>query len=714
MSDALYSDAWYRVADSRPQIRSQLAIHRHHYRGELWYVLENAAHRRVHRFTPAAYRLIDMFDGSKTVNELWEHARERLGDEAPTQDDLIQLLSQLHEADALTADLSPDSKADEQFRDRQSQNTRRNTWRSPLMWRIPLFDPDPILHRLRPLGYALFTTRGLLVWIALVAAACVTGVAHWQQLTENLSDRVLAPSNLVVLLLVFPVLKLIHEFGHALAVKAFGGEVHELGVMLLVFNPIPYVDASAASTFPRKRERCVVGAAGMMAEIFVAALALLAWTLVEPGVLRALLFNIVFIASVSTIMFNANPFLKFDGYSMLSDAIEIPNLSARGTSYLRYLAERYVLGNRRLPRPKSTAGARRWLFTHAVGSVVCRVLVMASICLFVAGKFFSLGVLLAVWAFTAWCLLPVGRGVIYLLRSPSLTEVRGRAVLVSVLLAVMATSLMCIVPAPLRTRAEGVVWVPDEAVLRAATDGFVIRFLVEPGATVRRGDPVIECADPLLNTEVQAREAQLNGLRARQDGEWIVDRVAAAVTAEEISRAENELESERSRVSSLILTSPCDGTLIVDQFEDLVGRYVRKGDPIAHVLNPADVVARVVVLQENVDLVRNRLNGTRIRLSESPGQVVPAVIRREVPEASSRLPSAALGTRGGGSIAVDPTDPDGVASLQTLFQFDVHFPLRSNLPHIGGRVFVRFDHGWEPIIARWYHRAKQVWEKNRG
>ena len=110
-----------------------------------------------------------------------------------------------------------------------------------------------------------------------------------------------------------PLIKAMHELGHATATHAGGGEVHDMGVMMLVLFPVPYVDASGASALGSKWRRALVGAGGMIAEVFVAALAMFAWTLLEPGLARAAMFNVMLVAGVSTVLVNGNPLLRFDG-----------------------------------------------------------------------------------------------------------------------------------------------------------------------------------------------------------------------------------------------------------------------------------------------------------------------------------------------------------------------------------------------------------------
>src|SRR6185436_15722548 len=325
VSEDLYSPSWYRVANLRPRLRGHVRIHRHHYRGELWYVLEDRVSRRMHRFNPQAHYVIGLMDGRRTVQALWDAAIERFGDDAPTQDEVIRLLGQLHAADVLQTEMAPD--VDEILR--RAQKTRQRSLMqklSPLALRIPLVDPERFLERWLPYYRWLFGPAGALLWLMVVGTGLALATAHWRELTESMSDRVLAPRNLLLLALTFPLVKLLHELGHACATKAWGGEVHDMGVMLLVLMPVPYVDATASSAFRETRRRVVVGAAGILVETFVASLALFVWLQAEPGTLRAMLYDVMLIAGVSTVVFNGNPLLRFDGYYILADLLQMPNL----------------------------------------------------------------------------------------------------------------------------------------------------------------------------------------------------------------------------------------------------------------------------------------------------------------------------------------------------------------------------------------------------
>jgi putative peptide zinc metalloprotease protein len=704
----LFSASWYRVAGLTPRLRSHAQIHRHEYRERLWYVLQDHSTQRFHRFSPPAYLVIGLMDGRRTVQEIWDVAQARLDEEAPTQDELIQLLGQLHAADVLQCDVPPD--AAEVLRRHDQQRERR--WRSQLLsvlsWRVPVMDPERFLQRTLPLVRPLLGWTGALIWLSVVGAATVVAAAHWTDLTRNVVDQVLAPTNLLLLWLAFPLVKLLHELGHAYATRAFGGEVHDLGIMILVLTPVPYVDASAASAFRSKWQRILVGAAGMLVELFLAALALFVWLNAQPGAIRALAYNVIFIASVSTIVFNANPLLRFDGYYILADLLEIPNLRDRARAYVGYLGERYLFGRRDAEPAEASPGERVWFVIYTPASFVYRMLVTFGIVLFIAAKFFVVGVVMAALAVVAWAIVPVAKGLKFLFTSPRLRRVRGRAVTVSAGLAAALVALVAVVPVPFRSRAEGVVWIPDEAVVRASVDGFIDRVVAQPGSRVARGAVLIVCRDPLLAARVEELAARLRELEARYTALRVTDRVKAEIVREEIAYVTATLARERERLDALTIRSGSGGTFVAPLAVDLPGRFVKRGEVLAHIVDLATVTVRVVVPQVDADLVQHRTHGIEVRLAERIAETVPAVVARAVPAASERLPSMALGLGGGGHIATDPTDSQGLRTLERMFQLDLRLPVRQPLVNAGGRVYVRFDHGRAPLASQWYRQIRQI------
>lgn len=708
MSEPVTSSSWYRVATLRPRFRRQGMIHRHHYRGVLWYVLENPSDLRIHRFTPETYSIIQLFDGTRTVEALWREAMERFGDRAPTQGELIQILAELFQAEVLTTDVAPSSPQVQRAREKKNDARVKQSLLSPLMWRLPIFDPNAWLQQLDRRTRPLFTRAAFFVWLAVLGVGGVTACYHAQDLLANLSDRILAPHNLLLLWLLFPLLKAAHELGHACAVRAFGGSVKEMGVLLLVLTPVPYVDASAASAFPSKRDRMVVGAAGMMAELFIASIAAVLWALVEPGLVRSLLYDVMFLAGASTLLFNLNPLLRFDGYYMLTDAIEIPNLARRGKSYLVYLFERYVIGHQASTPPASTREERRWIIGYALASTGYRLMILLAIIVFVATRFPAIGSVIALWAFIAWGVLPVLAGVRHLQASPHLAPVRRRAFFITGGLTLGVLAFVCIVPAPLRSQAEGLVWTPSDAVIRANAEGFAAHWHVAPGSPVAVGDAILTLRSPERLAEINNLRAELDELRARRSAMRLADRVEAQLLLEEQSRVQQRLAATQEEVAQLTVRSPATGTLALARPDDLLGQLVRKGDAVAHVIDAKRDTVRVIVPQSSIDLVRRADTEVDVRLMQDLETVVPAVIEREVPGGSWQLPSAALGTAGGGTIPVDPGDREGLRVVEKIFQFDVRLPQDAVTPWVGGRAVVRFRHPWEPLAARWYRGVKRL------
>ncbi|HEY7490597.1 MAG TPA: hypothetical protein VIH59_05755, partial [Candidatus Tectomicrobia bacterium] len=414
MSEPLFSASWYRVTTLKPRLRSHARIHRHSYRGQRWYILQDLASQRHHRFSPEAYCCIGLMDGQRTVQQIWELASARLGDNAPTQNEVIQLLTQLYAADVLQCDVPPDTTEMLWRSDRQRRHKWQRQLLSPLFWHFPLYDPERLLQRCLPCVRLLFGWTGALLWLVVVGLAVVLAILHWPDLSQDFTDRVLASQNIVLLWLLFPVVKILHEFGHGCATKVYGGEVHEMGVMLLALQPVPYVDASAASAFRARWQRMMVGAAGMLVELFIAALALFVWLNIEPGVVRAAAYNVMLITGISTVLFNANPLLRYDGYYIFADYLEMPNLGVRAQAYVRYLCERYLFGCHEAVSDVATPSERTWCVFYAIASCLYRLVVLTMLTLFIASKFLYIGVLLALVGWGAWAVVPAAKMVAYL------------------------------------------------------------------------------------------------------------------------------------------------------------------------------------------------------------------------------------------------------------------------------------------------------------
>ncbi|MCA8926646.1 MAG: HlyD family efflux transporter periplasmic adaptor subunit [Alphaproteobacteria bacterium] len=703
------SGSWYRVAGYRPSLRHHTSIYRHVYRGEIWYVLQDRSSGRFHRFTPEAHRLIAMMDGRRTLEQIWQLACEQLPTDAVTQDELTSLVGRLYTADVLRGDVPADIQ---ELSERGRRTRRQKLVRSilnPLALRLPIIDPDEFLNATMPLIRPLFSVFGALAWLAVVGYGGVLVALNWAPLTENVIDRVLASENLLLLLLAYPSVKAVHELGHAYTIKRWGGTVHEIGIMFLVFMPVPYVDASDSAAFASKWRRALVGSAGIIVELFLAAIAMIVWVDAEEGFARAFAFNVMLIGGVSTLLFNGNPLLRFDGYYVLCDLIEIPNLGQRANRYLAYLLQRYVFGIQWSENPVTARGEPAWFLVYAIASFVYRLTVTFAIVGLVATQFFIVGVILAIWAVFLMLVLPVLKMGWFLLNSPMLRRKRGRALAATAALLGALAAVLLAVPLPHNTMAEGVVAPGPEAYVNAGGEGTIAEVFVQPGETVRAGTPLVRIDDPLIESQQHVLEARVGELQERLAAELPNDQVAVRIMREELKTAEANLANIRSRIADLTLKAGADGRVIMATPEDLVGRYVQPGQPLAVVARFEDPLIRVVVPESQANLVQRNTKALQVRFVSALDRVYPAHVVRATPSVTRDLPSLALSTEGGGTIALDPNSPQGARKALTgLYHLEVKLDEPRSVLAYGDRVYVRFSHDDTPLAQRLYRAALQV------
>jgi putative peptide zinc metalloprotease protein len=264
------------------------------------------------------------------------------------------------------------------------------------------------------------------------------------------------------------------------------------------------------------------------------------------------------------------------------------------------------------------------------------------------------------------------------------------------------------VPVPLATVAEGVVWAPKGSQVRAGASGFVREIAAPSGAEVAAGQLLLRLDDPLLEPGLRVLEGEMRALQARYDLVRREDRTQAQIVEEQMDNLDARIARKREQLAELEARAPRAGTLVLPDAADLPERYLRQGALIGYVTAPGETTIRALVTQDEVDLVRNRTRGVELRSSRDVHRSVDARIIREVPSASPRLPHRALGTAGGGRIAIDPRDPDGEKTLEAVFQFDLATAAEDWSAPIGERVHVRFDHGWEPIGWTWYRALRRL------
>jgi putative peptide zinc metalloprotease protein len=709
MTTALHSNSWHRVSPLRPRLRSHIHIHRHVYRGEVWYVMQDQSNGEFHRYTPEAHLLISLMDGQRTVQQIWELVCTQLDGDAMPQDEVIRLMAQLHRADVLLTDRAPDVRDLVQRRRRQRVQKIKQYIGNPSALKLPLFDPDRWLTAGLPCYRWLFTWAGALLWLGVALYGAILAVMQWDALTHNVWDQVFSSGNVLAVALVYPVVKALHELGHACAVKARGGEVHEIGVMFLLLVPIPYVDASAATGFADKRWRMLIGAVGILVELFLAALAMIAWAHLEPGVWRSLAYNVVILCGASTLFMNGNPLLRYDGYYVLSDAIEIPNLGQRANGWLGYLFKRYALGLAAVEAPRATRGEQWWFVGYGLLSFAYRMFIMFLAVFLIAGRFFFFGALLACWALFNTIVMPLWRLGLKLFTDPQIQARRWRSYAISAACVAAALYLIGAVPVPASTDTEGVVWVPASDQVRAPVAGFVRESQAGADAQIAAGAPLFTLENDELTRRAAMLAAQVDEYRARYVQAQARNQVQAGIARHQWQNLQTEQRSVAQQVSAQRVTSAHAGRYIPAQAQDSTGRYVQRGELLGYVLTAAGTV-RVVVPQSSLQRIHRSLQSVRVRLVRDSGREFAAQSAREVPAATDELPSLTLSLQGGGSIGVDPRkSQEGRAkSAENLFVMDLVLPPDALRAYLGARVFVKFSHAPRPIALQAYDALRQM------
>jgi putative peptide zinc metalloprotease protein len=711
-----FSESWYRVVGLKPKLRGTAQISRQYYRGERWYVVRDAASNQFHRLSDAAYRFVGLLDGTRTVGDAWDLVGGTLADDAPTQPEVIQILSQLYAANLVETDIPPDATVLLRRHKKQLQRRLQSKLMNVLFPRIPIWDCDRFVRRWLPLAKVAFSKLGAIIWLLVVGAAVVMVAPHWQDLKQAAQDAVnirANPENAFYLWLTFVLIKFIHECGHAFSCRRFGGEVHEMGIMFLVFIPTPYVDASTAWAFPSRWQRMFVGAAGMVVELFVAALCAFFWLATRQSntIWTHLAYNAMLIASVSTVMFNANPLLRYDGYYILSDYLEIPNLQMKSREYLLGLIKRHVF-RLKPTQPLPPVGQRVLLFVYGILSTIYRVFVGIVIILVVTWQVPVLGVLMAIGGLVTWLVVPVVKLFKYLTVEPELHRKRGRAWAFSLAVGATAVWLIGFIPFHMHISAQGIVEPENRAVLHASTKGWVKEVVARDGDTLHKGDKILICEDPELLAKIGQMEAEIRQDQARADAAFVANDVNSANAALQ-SRKSNEehLADYRRQLSELTITAPIDGMLIAPDLRNYPGRFLKPGDEVATVAKLDTLLVRAAVEQKDSQLYFKyapTVAQAEVCLVSRPFTVLHAQYMDVIPAGQDQLAHKVLGSSAGGQVPVDPRDPKGLTAATDAFEVRAIVSNPDGSYHPGQSAWVRIKLADEPLFEQWRRRFLQL------
>jgi putative peptide zinc metalloprotease protein len=483
--------------------------------------------------------------------------------------------------------------------------------------------------------------------------------------------------------------------------------------MQIYFSPVPIVNATSSWAFRSKWPRIFVASAGMNVEFFVAALAVFVWAATGEGALHSFAYNTIFIASVTTLLFNANPLMRYDGYYILSDLLEVPNLAMRGNQMLQHLAEHYLFGIRSSESPARSAGEGVLLAVFGFTSWVYRIVVFAGIALWISTQWMILGVLLALSCVFSFTVLPVWKVVHYLAASPRLGRQRRRAVLVTAGLAGVLLAVLAWWPMPSRFRAPGILQAEEYSKVFTATPGVVKEILARSGETVREGQPLIGLESRELELELAAARAEL--ARAVAEEERALVRNAAELgpvrgRREVLERRVRRIQ-EQQRV--LIVTAPHAGTWVSPRLEQSVGQWFPRGQAVGEIVQDTGFRFTAVISQEEAaNLFTEKVRPSQVRVRGQAATSLTVTAVRVIPAEQKMLPSAALGWSAGGEIATSHADPQGVRAAEPFFELRATLAPRDGVLLLHGRSGkIRVELDREPLLTQWVRKLRQILQK---
>ena len=534
---------------------------------------------------------------------------------------------------------------------RRRQRKQRLGWL--VSWRIPLGDPDRWLQRVAPYVTWLYRLPGLALW------AMLGLFAFWQcgdHLGELFGDagELLSLHNLPIVWLSVVVLKALHELGHAFALKRYGAIVPEIGIIFVFLTPCAYVDANGSWTFRSKWQRIVVALGGMYVETMIAFVFALIWAGTPPGLLHSVAQSVVVLATVTTVLVNINPLIKFDGYFAFSDLVGIYNLQERARENLRGHLEHWFLG---LPRRPSNASfaERSLLWVYAPAALAYRASLAIGVTALMMTSWPAIGIPLGM-AF-AWLLIvgPLLRIAKHLWSSERLENVRLRARVVTVLCTMFVIVAVLAIPVSDSIVAPGLLDPGSKWSVRAPSSGFVDRVDVLEGTMVGDGVRLCKLRAPELEERLVHVEAELRTARVHHDATEIVDTTTARMLANRIDSLERRLAELRSQSNQLEVRSYGPGTVVGSRALKS-GSYIRKGEELMQVHSQHRFV-RVVLTDEEIDRLRLEPGvETDLRWTNDPWRTVRATVREARRSASRDHVPVELTVAAGGEIFAKETE----------------------------------------------------------
>ena len=656
------------IANARLRLRRGLRFELQEHGGKAAYVIHDESNGSFFQLGIPEYAFVSLLDGSTSIEQAVQQTAARLGEDAFTMRSAIatsQWLLQNQLVDAV--DATNTSKVNvphllEQRRD--AKKAKRVAESNPLFTKIPLGNPQPLLQAASRVFGWMTTTGFFFIWLV---ALLVAGGTLFQN-AANINQAflsVLAPSAWIWLGVTFVGLKIAHEVAHGIFCLRYGGNVPETGLVFILFVPIPYVDVTSCWGFSSKWQRIVVSSAGMYVELFLASLAAIAWSWTNDPVTKFHLFNVVLSGSITTVLFNANFLMRFDGYYILSDLIGIPNLAQSGQQFVQYLGKRYLLGLD-VRSKRHRVGDSLAIKAYGITAFCWRIFICVSLSILATALFYGFGVALAIFGIAVWIGIPMLKlAKMFVVKSSNETPSLRRVSLVTVPALAVFIGAMFIVPWPFEVSAPGIVQFKDPAIVRTEVNGFAWQIDAVDGQLVERGEVLVRLENPELASRLIEVESdlQMSRIRGRQyHSEGNIASWQAEIGA--ANALEQKATEIRGQQSALVIRAPRSGMIVAENLESLTGRYLERGEPILQIVDADQKEILASISQEDYESFSD-MQGESLEFAPHDAANPVSGTLVSVKPGASRNVDIRLTSFARGPLAVRPSDANSESANQS-------------------------------------------------
>lgn len=639
----------FELGNSRLKLKEGLRFSLQQNRKQTWYLIHDESSETFFRIGISEYTFLSMLDGKTTLANALAGTCSTVGVKAFNEHDAIQLCQWLIESGL--AQTRESTRADRLQEKTSKVEKAKNIQRlNPISVRFPLCNLDKTAEfASRYLGRFVSSTFAI-IWIMTVGWAAFSLWSAPQSLGQiNFFSR----DNVLWMILTWLVLKTIHELAHIVSCKKFGGRVGQGGILLLLLIPMPYVDVTSAWAFTSRFRRIVVSAAGMLAEIFLAAIAAIVWSNSGPGFVQYQAFNVMIAASVHTLLFNANPLMRFDGYHMLADTLGIPNLGNHGQQYIQSKIN-WLFYGKQPPAIKYGGFSGQMIRLYGIGALLWKVFLFAVLAIAGANLFEGFGLVIALMAGGLWVGVPLYKLIKYLIFGSETDQPdRFRFLLVTSTLLVCMYAAAAWVPAPSVISAPMVVVFDDKDEVRALAGGFIASVEVAPLQAVTKGQILARMENKDLESRKQKLEVELEKAKLQASYYQKEENIAALQTElNNIRSIKKRLKEVTRDFDSLVIRAAINGIVSELEIENLIGRYVRPGTQLMTVSCDESKIAVAMFSQHDAPSLSNIVGKTVQIRTDGDGFIGSAQIKNLSPSATNSLPHFALAGKYGGTLGV--------------------------------------------------------------